>query len=125
MVSTASKPEGPTDEFTGDIEVSNKLPSKGDLEKTADLPVLDALGKAHTFKSLHDGPRRVLVIFIRHFFCGVSTIRLTLRDSKVFLTMCRIARSIYELSPLSSRPSHSLSSKHPRRSSSLDMDTRM
>lgn len=70
----ATNPEGVTGEFKGDIEVSDKLPSKGDLERIADLPVLDASGEAHTFKSLHSRTgeaRRVLVIFIRHFFCGV------------------------------------------------------
>lgn len=70
----ATNPEGVTGEFKGDIEVSNKLPSKGDLERVADLPVLDGSGEAHTFKSLHTGTgdgRRVLIIFIRHFFCGV------------------------------------------------------
>lgn len=76
MAATApSKPEGPTGDFTGDIEVSNKLPSEGDLDRAADMPVVDGSGKAHLFKSLHsspDSPRRVLIIFIRHFFCGVS-----------------------------------------------------
>ena len=70
----ATNPEGVTGEFKGDIEVSSKLPSKGDLERVADLPVLDGSGEAHTFKSLHTGTgdrRRVLIIFIRHFFCGV------------------------------------------------------
>ena len=71
---TETKPEGPICDPIGDIEVSNKLPSKLDLAKVADLPVLDAAGKKHTFKSLyaHDDQRRTLIIFIRHFFCGVS-----------------------------------------------------
>lgn len=70
-----SKPGGPTGDFTGDIEVSDKLPSKGELERVADLPILDSSGKSHAFKTLHsnpDRPSRVLIIFIRHFFCGVS-----------------------------------------------------
>lgn len=70
----ATNPEGVTGDFKGDIEVSNKLPSKGDLERIADLPVLDDVGEAHTFKSLYSTTseaRRVLIIFIRHFFCGV------------------------------------------------------
>ena len=64
----------PTD-FKADIKVNNNPPTKGDLEKVADLPVLDQNRKKYTFKSLYadneNGPRRVLVIFIRHFFCGV------------------------------------------------------
>ncbi|MCJ1427376.1 hypothetical protein MMC29_005279 [Sticta canariensis] len=69
----ATNPEGVTGEFKGDIEVSNKLPSKGDLERIADLPVLDDAGEAHAFKTLYSSTaeaRRVLIIFIRHFFCG-------------------------------------------------------
>lgn len=76
MTITATKPEGPTGDFSGDIDVSSKLPSQKDLENVADLPVLDVDGQPHAFKTLHssqDGPQRVLIIFIRHFFCGVST----------------------------------------------------
>lgn len=76
MAVTATKPEGPTGDFSGDIDVSSKLPSQKDLENVADLPVLDVDGQPHPFKTLHtsqDGPQRVLIIFIRHFFCGVST----------------------------------------------------
>lgn len=76
MTITATKPEGPKGDFSGDIDVSSKLPSQRDLENVADLPVLDADGQPHPFKTLHsnqDGPQRVLIIFIRHFFCGVST----------------------------------------------------
>lgn len=76
MTVTATRPEGPTGDFSGDIDVSSKLPSQRDLERVADLPVLDANGQPHPFKTLHsgpDGPQRVLLIFIRHFFCGVST----------------------------------------------------
>ena len=76
MAVTATKPEGPTGDFSGDIDVSSKLPSQKDLENVADLTVLDVDGQPHAFKTLHpsdDGPQRVLIIFIRHFFCGVST----------------------------------------------------
>ena len=65
----------PSDDFKGDIKVNNNPPTKGDLDKLADLPVLDKDRKKYTFKSLYadneNGPRRVLFIFIRHFFCGV------------------------------------------------------
>ncbi|KAL9068860.1 MAG: hypothetical protein Q9161_005947 [Pseudevernia consocians] len=64
-------------DFKGDVKVNNNPPTKGDLEKVADLPVLDKDRKKYTFKSLYadneNGPRRVLIIFIRHFFCGVCT----------------------------------------------------
>lgn len=65
----------PSADFKGNIKVNNNPPTKEDLEKIADLPVLDKDGKKCTFKSLYadneNGPRRVLIIFIRHFFCGV------------------------------------------------------
>ena len=57
-----------------DLKVNNKIPSKSDLEKCAELPILDVNKKSLPFKSLYtseNGGRRVLVIFIRHFFCGV------------------------------------------------------
>lgn len=71
----ASNEADPTGDFSGDIQVSKKLPSKADLEKAANLPVLDVSGKPHAFKTLlpsADKLNRVLIIFIRHFFCGVS-----------------------------------------------------
>ena len=69
-----------TAEFSGDLETNNELPSRTILNDVADLPVLNAEGKELTFKSLYlpqKGEeqmevRRVMVIFIRHFFCGVS-----------------------------------------------------
>ncbi|KAM0805546.1 AhpC/TSA antioxidant enzyme-domain-containing protein [Usnea florida] len=64
----------PSADFKGNVKVNNNPPTKEDLEKVADLPVLDKDGKKHTFKGLYadneNGPRRVLIIFIRHFFCG-------------------------------------------------------
>lgn len=54
---------------------NDEPPSAKSLHKVEDYKVLDSKGEAHTFKSVYDGPdstKRVLVIFIRHFFCGVS-----------------------------------------------------
>ena len=69
------KPNNAPNDFKGDIKVNNNPPTKEQLEKVADLPVLDVNGKPYTFKSLYadneNGPRRVLVVFVRHFFCGV------------------------------------------------------
>lgn len=65
----------PTDDFTGDVETDNTLPSKEMLKRVENVIVLDKDGKGVPFKSVYTGPnvpRRVLVIFIRHFFCGVS-----------------------------------------------------
>ncbi|KAL8811158.1 MAG: hypothetical protein Q9223_005058 [Gallowayella weberi] len=57
-----------------DTEVNNNPPRRKDLEKVAELPVLDKDGKPHAFKSLYTPTNnersRTLIIFIRHFFCG-------------------------------------------------------
>lgn len=64
-------------DFEGEIATTNEIPSPETLRKLDDYLVLDRHGKSHTFKSLYAGSntaRRVLVIFVRHFFCGVSLI---------------------------------------------------
>lgn len=67
-------------EFRGDIKVSAALPSRSALEKIADLSVFDVDGNSIPFKSLYwsdsDDSKRVLIIFIRHFFCGVCIVAL-------------------------------------------------
>ena len=63
------------EEFEGTVNVNNDLPSEKDLEKVKDLLILDAQGKSRPFRELYVAsgvaPRQ-LIIFIRHFFCGVS-----------------------------------------------------
>lgn len=63
------------EEFEGTVDVNNDLPSEKDLKKVEDLLILDAQGKSRPFRELYDAsgvaPRQ-LIIFIRHFFCGVS-----------------------------------------------------
>jgi hypothetical protein len=64
----------PTAEFIGDIDTDNTIPSQALLRKVAEFPILDQDSKSRPFKSLYSGPmvaRRILVIFVRHFFCGV------------------------------------------------------
>jgi hypothetical protein len=63
------------EEFEGTVDVNNDLPTEQDLQKVGDLLVLDAQGQSRPFKELYDAPHvasRQLIIFIRHFFCGVS-----------------------------------------------------
>ncbi|OTA70215.1 hypothetical protein K449DRAFT_321489 [Hypoxylon sp. EC38] len=60
-------------DFQGEVQTNNDLPTIETLRKIEMYTVLDSDGKTHTFKSLyagHNSPRRVLIIFIRHFFCG-------------------------------------------------------
>ena len=103
----------PAGDFKGDVKVNNNPPTKGVLEKAADLPVLDQNRKKYTFKSLYadneNGPRRVLIIFIRHFFCGVCSPPATLPLLCMTLTYIhRTARSTSvpsrPLSPLTPSP---------------------
>lgn len=61
-------------EFNGDVNTNNAIPTQEDLKKIESLTVLDRDGKVVPFKSIYTGTnvaRRVLIIFIRHFFCGV------------------------------------------------------
>ncbi|KAI4225514.1 MAG: hypothetical protein L6R36_003863 [Xanthoria steineri] len=73
-VETTARPEAPTADFKGDVHVHNTVPRRKDVERIAELPVLDKDGKPHTFSSLlapaNNKRSRTLVIFIRHFFCG-------------------------------------------------------
>jgi len=61
-------------DFEGTVNTNNDLPSAETIAKIADYVLLDRDGKTHTFKSLYSGKhaaRRVLIIFVRHFYCGV------------------------------------------------------
>lgn len=62
-------------DFQGEVLSNDELPSQETVRRIGDYIVLDRHGKTHTFKSLYTGrnvARRVLVIFVRHFYCGVS-----------------------------------------------------
>lgn len=68
-------------DFEGEVLTNNELPTPETLKKIEDYIVLDRDGKSHTFKTLYSGSnvaRRVLVLFVRHFFCGVRIINLFL-----------------------------------------------
>jgi hypothetical protein len=52
----------------------DELPSATLLSKIASYPVLDRDGKEYKFQDLYAGPdatERTLIVFVRHFFCGV------------------------------------------------------
>jgi hypothetical protein len=66
-----------TAEFNGEVATNNELPSPELVKKIGEFMVLDKDGKSLPFRNIYSGPnvvRRVLVIFIRHFFCGVSLV---------------------------------------------------
>ncbi|KAH7362586.1 AhpC/TSA antioxidant enzyme-domain-containing protein [Plectosphaerella cucumerina] len=61
------------EDFEGEIATSSELPPPELVKKLDNYVVLDRHGKTHTFKSLHSGrnvARRMLIIFVRHFYCG-------------------------------------------------------
>lgn len=75
-----TKPE----DFEGNLDTTNQIPSDETIQKINNFVVLDSDGKSYTFESLYNGPnspRRVLLIFVRHFFCGVSHHRTSLPQS--------------------------------------------
>jgi hypothetical protein len=82
------------EEFEGNLDVNDDLPTEKDLQRVGDLLLLDDKGQSRPFKELYNAPHvapRQLIIFIRHFFCGVSCAT----ASEVHqLTGARIARNI-------------------------------
>ncbi|KAI1327329.1 hypothetical protein F5Y16DRAFT_198823 [Xylariaceae sp. FL0255] len=59
-------------DFQGEVQTNNEIPTQEDLKGIENYTVLDRDGKTRPFKSLYSGrnvPRRVLIIFVRHFFC--------------------------------------------------------
>lgn len=63
------------EDFHGEVVTNDELPSAETIRRIENYIVLDRHGKTHTFRSLYTGrsvARRVLIIFVRHFFCGVS-----------------------------------------------------
>jgi hypothetical protein len=73
---TGSDSESSTPAFPKPNHKFSTVPSKAILDRAADLTVNDAQGQAVSFKDLYQvepgHSRRVMIIFIRHFFCGVS-----------------------------------------------------
>lgn len=48
-------------------------PDEKTLRQAGELEILDESGKAITFNQLYNTESRQVVVFIRHFFCGVSS----------------------------------------------------
>ncbi|AEO63516.1 uncharacterized protein THITE_14178, partial [Thermothielavioides terrestris NRRL 8126] len=60
-------------DFDGAVDTNHDLPTPETIRQIDNYAVLDRHGKSHTFRSLYTGPhaaRRVLLIFVRHFYCG-------------------------------------------------------
>jgi hypothetical protein len=54
-----------------------KLPSEEVVKQAGEVTIYDAAAKPMLFKSLYSSNgrrKRVMVIFVRHFFCGVGPV---------------------------------------------------
>ncbi|KAG6064314.1 hypothetical protein E4U32_000338 [Claviceps aff. humidiphila group G2b] len=61
------------EDFDGNVGTDDEIPSKETIAKVAEYRLQDKHGNLTPFKDLYRGSdqkRRVLVIFIRHFYCG-------------------------------------------------------
>lgn len=70
---TSESSSQPISDLEPTLDTDNTLPTAATLSKIQSFLVLDRTGKSHPFSSLYTGPhvpRRVLIIFVRHFFCG-------------------------------------------------------
>jgi hypothetical protein len=60
-----------------DVDLNEPLPTQQDLSSVGDIQLYDANGNTRTFRSLYSGDdvmsERQLIIFVRHFYCGVRT----------------------------------------------------
>ncbi|KAK7431962.1 hypothetical protein QQZ08_001582 [Neonectria magnoliae] len=88
------------EDFEGELATNHDLPSRETLRKIDNYIVLDRHGKTHPFKSLYTGSnvaRRVLVIFVRHFFCGTCGVCVLRETDYIALQNCQeFLRSLSE-----------------------------
>ena len=66
--------------FPKDVDVNDGIPSEDLVAKIAKFPVYNAEGREVPFRSVYEGldgekkNHKVLVVFIRHFYCGVRSV---------------------------------------------------
>jgi hypothetical protein len=79
----------------------SQLPTQEALDSVGAIPIFDEDGNSRPFSSIYDGPNAIgdqqLIIFVRHFFCGVSSATSS-RSGSQFLTRYRLARPTSKLS---------------------------
>lgn len=88
-INAASNEEDLISEFVGDVTTDDVLPTQADLIRVQDTIVLDEEGKSRSFREVFTGPNiapRVLIIFVRHFFCGVCVSRHSHITGRLYLT---------------------------------------
>lgn len=59
------------------IQVSDSLPDANAIDSAGNIPIFDSEGNSRPFKSIYSGDSAIgeqqMVLFVRHFFCGVSS----------------------------------------------------
>jgi hypothetical protein len=59
-----------------ELDSPSKLCTEEEFEEAGNVPIFDAEGNSRPFKNLYTGNQAIgeqqLIIFVRHFFCGVS-----------------------------------------------------
>lgn len=64
------------EELRANIDITDAFPDSAKLEEAGSIPIYDSGGNSRPFASLYSGDDAIgeqqLVIFVRHFFCGVS-----------------------------------------------------
>lgn len=66
------------EQFQDQIHVSDNLPDANAMEAAGDIPIFDSAGNSRPFRSIYSGDlaigKQQMVLFVRHFFCGVSSL---------------------------------------------------
>ena len=72
MTITDSAHQSRPEDFPGKLKVSERLPTKSELSKVENLPIFNSKGESIPFSSLWTR-QRTMIVFIRHFLCGVCS----------------------------------------------------
>jgi hypothetical protein len=70
------------EQFNDQIQISDNLPDAASMEAAGEIPIFDSEGNSRPFKSIYSGDLAIgeqqMVLFVRHFFCGVSLARFSI-----------------------------------------------
>lgn len=77
------------EQFKEQINISDNLPDAQAVESAGEIPIFDSEGNSRPFKSIYSGELAIgeqqMVLFVRHFFCGVSIFLPFRHDSFVLI----------------------------------------
>lgn len=82
--------------FREDLDISDECPDRGQLAVAGQVPVYDANGNSRLFSTFFTGldaiGDRQFIIFVRHFYCGVSIMSIGRPKTHTNFRSCRLAR---------------------------------